>query len=196
MGVRDRFRKKLKAALNRTIEPDTPEANEAAKYDVMREEQPPDSQSEQETSNTPPIPPSTPPVKKTSKTPTPTLEAPSGNQADAPKRNAHLRPSFNTSTDSYTVSIVNEDNDIEETFPCEPDEFVLEAAERAGVELPYSCRSGGCLSCTGKLIEGDSEMGEQFVLEENHIAEGFRLLCCTTIQTNATFLAHQEEEVD
>jgi NAD(P)H-flavin reductase/ferredoxin len=39
-------------------------------------------------------------------------------------------------------------------FPCEPDEPVLDAAERAGFALPYSCRKGVCSTCEGGLRAG------------------------------------------
>ncbi|MEA3001674.1 MAG: 3-phenylpropionate/trans-cinnamate dioxygenase ferredoxin reductase component [Sphingomonadales bacterium] len=41
-------------------------------------------------------------------------------------------------------------------FACEPDETVLEAAERAGYSLPYSCRKGACSTCEGELVCGDA----------------------------------------
>ncbi|HEY0689792.1 MAG TPA: 2Fe-2S iron-sulfur cluster-binding protein [Kribbella sp.] len=44
------------------------------------------------------------------------------------------------------------DTDI--VFDCTPEETVLEAAERAGYALPYSCRKGVCNSCEGALTEG------------------------------------------
>ncbi|RME20577.1 MAG: ferredoxin [Deltaproteobacteria bacterium] len=81
-------------------------------------------------------------------------------------------------------------------FTCEPGETVLDAAERAGLALPYSCRSGGCLSCAARIIEGSAEMDEQYVLEEEHIARGFMLLCCTTVTSPARFLGNQEHEVE
>ena len=39
-------------------------------------------------------------------------------------------------------------------FPIEPGETVLEAAQRAGIALPYSCRAGVCGSCKATLLEG------------------------------------------
>lgn len=39
-------------------------------------------------------------------------------------------------------------------FPVAPGETVLEAAQRAGVALPYSCRAGVCGSCKAILLEG------------------------------------------
>jgi len=46
-------------------------------------------------------------------------------------------------------------------FPCEADESVLNAAERAGYALPYSCRKGVCSSCEGALIEGAATVGSE-----------------------------------
>lgn len=40
------------------------------------------------------------------------------------------------------------------SFPCEADETILEAAERAGYAIPYSCRKGICSSCEGDLVTG------------------------------------------
>lgn len=41
------------------------------------------------------------------------------------------------------------------TFPCASDESVLDAAERAGFAIPYSCRRGVCNTCEGDLIAGE-----------------------------------------
>ncbi|MCC8943002.1 2Fe-2S iron-sulfur cluster binding domain-containing protein, partial [Bradyrhizobium sp. Arg68] len=40
------------------------------------------------------------------------------------------------------------------TFPCEPREFVLDAAERAGYAMPSSCRKGACNTCEAGLLGG------------------------------------------
>lgn len=39
-------------------------------------------------------------------------------------------------------------------FDCAPDETVLDAAARAGIELPYSCRKGVCGNCRGHVLQG------------------------------------------
>jgi NAD(P)H-flavin reductase/ferredoxin len=43
-------------------------------------------------------------------------------------------------------------------FPCEPDEAVLDAAERAGFVIPYSCRKGVCSTCQGGLTAGTADV--------------------------------------
>ncbi len=41
------------------------------------------------------------------------------------------------------------------SFDCAANETILDAAERAGYAIPYSCRKGVCSSCEGGLISGD-----------------------------------------
>jgi NAD(P)H-flavin reductase/ferredoxin len=40
-------------------------------------------------------------------------------------------------------------------FDCAADESILDAAERAGFSLPYSCRKGVCQTCEGSLVVGE-----------------------------------------
>lgn len=115
--------------------------------------------------------------------------------SDAPVRNAHHRARFQSSGIGYTVRVFNEAEGLDVTFQAESGEYVLEAAERAGYELPYSCRSGGCLTCSGKALQGTFEMGEQYVLEEEHQAAGYVLLCCTSVTSDAVFESHQQDNI-
>lgn len=115
--------------------------------------------------------------------------------SDAPVRNAHYRQRFEGTGRSHRVRVFNEAEDLDITFTCEEGEYVLEAAERAGYELPYSCRSGGCLSCSARTHQGTVQMGEQYVLEEEHQASGFILLCCTTVTSDAVFESHQQDNI-
>ena len=214
MGVRDRIKNRLKKRLlgereqpsaspkAQTAAPPTPPAQTPPKpapkeTPVLPATVAPKMPTEPKTPAAPKTPAEPKEPAKTVQKAAPAKKAKvSRSHNDAPSRNAHLRPSFSTSSAAFTVRVEDADIGLNESFPCEPDEFVLEAAERAGIELPFSCRSGGCLSCAGQLIEGETDMTEQFVLEESHIAEGFRLLCCTTVQSDASFIANQEGAID
>ena len=57
------------------------------------------------------------------------------------------------------------------------DESVLAAAERAGLDLPYSCRAGVCSTCRVKLIKGKVTLQHNVALEDWELAAGFILAC-------------------
>ena len=57
------------------------------------------------------------------------------------------------------------------------DESILAAASRAGLEVPYSCKSGVCATCRAKLLEGRVRMDRNFALEKADLEAGFVLTC-------------------
>ena len=61
--------------------------------------------------------------------------------------------------------------------PLRTDETVLEAAESAGVEIPYSCRVGECGVCVTKLLQGSVTMAVEKGLDPTDKAEGYVLAC-------------------
>jgi CDP-4-dehydro-6-deoxyglucose reductase/terephthalate 1,2-dioxygenase reductase component len=52
---------------------------------------------------------------------------------------------------SYQIAIEAADA----TFTCAPGQSLLDAALRAGIDLPYSCRKGVCGSCVGEIASGE-----------------------------------------
>ena len=64
-------------------------------------------------------------------------------------------------------------------FPVAVGETVLEAAQRAGVALPYSCRAGVCGSCKATLLEGRCEYPRNppLALSADALAHHAVLLC-------------------
>jgi len=63
------------------------------------------------------------------------------------------------------------------------DATVLDAAERVGMELPYSCRAGVCSTCRVKITRGSAEMAVNYALEPWEVKEGF-VLCCQVKPTS------------
>jgi ring-1,2-phenylacetyl-CoA epoxidase subunit PaaE len=64
------------------------------------------------------------------------------------------------------------------------DASVLEAAERAGLELPFSCRSGICATCRARITDGAAVMTHNIALESWETEAGF-VLCCQARPTTA-----------
>ena len=61
----------------------------------------------------------------------------------------------------------------------DPEQTVLDAAHKAGHELPWSCSNGMCCTCRCKVVEGTSEMALNFSLEPWEVEAGFTLACQT-----------------
>lgn len=59
------------------------------------------------------------------------------------------------------------------------DESILDAALRAGADLPYACKGGVCATCRCKVLEGDVDMFLNYSLEEDEVAKGYILSCQT-----------------
>jgi ring-1,2-phenylacetyl-CoA epoxidase subunit PaaE len=57
------------------------------------------------------------------------------------------------------------------------DPSVLDAALRAGIELPYSCKGGMCCTCRAKVLSGKVRMDKNYSLEPRDLEAGFVLTC-------------------
>ena len=61
--------------------------------------------------------------------------------------------------------------------PVAEGEAILDAALRAGVDLPFACKGGMCSTCRAKLVEGKAEMEVNYSLEPWELKAGFILTC-------------------
>ncbi len=66
----------------------------------------------------------------------------------------------------------------------EPGRYILETALDADLNMPFSCQSGLCTACRGKLISGKVQMDDPDGLSEEEIAEGYVLTCVSHPVTN------------
>jgi ring-1,2-phenylacetyl-CoA epoxidase subunit PaaE len=61
--------------------------------------------------------------------------------------------------------------------PVAEGEAILDAALRAGVDLPYACKGGMCSTCRAKIVEGTTQMDVNYSLEPWELQAGFVLTC-------------------
>jgi ring-1,2-phenylacetyl-CoA epoxidase subunit PaaE len=69
---------------------------------------------------------------------------------------------------------------------------LLESADQAGVELPYSCKAGVCATCRCKLVAGEVKMINNYSLEEWETKAGYILSCQAVPRSSTIHISFDE----
>ena len=82
------------------------------------------------------------------------------------------------------ITIANRGNSFFKVKGSKP--LLLELRE-LGLDLPYGCQYGGCITCAAKLIEGEVDQRAQVALNNRQINDGYVILCVARAKTDCTF---------
>ena len=80
----------------------------------------------------------------------------------------------------FKVSFMGADGETKEV-ECPDNMYILEAAERGGLDLPATCRGGICGACVVRVAKGEADQSDiadlAFTVSEDEQAQGMTLIC-------------------
>lgn len=98
-------------------------------------------------------------------------DRPSGQQG----RNIEVDPGG----DNFVISFNLDGTSSRVESPTSAHETLLNAALRVRSDVPFACAGGVCGTCRAKVIEGETEMDENYALEKEEVDAGYVLTCQT-----------------
>ena len=85
--------------------------------------------------------------------------------------------------ETWTITVTNKGG---ATFDVDASRPLLETLEEQGVDLPYGCRYGGCITCAAKVTDGQVDQADQVALNNRQLNNGYAVLCVARPVSNCT----------
>ena len=83
----------------------------------------------------------------------------------------------------YQVTLANRDN---ASHQVDGRRTLLASLRDEGIDLPYGCKYGACITCAAKLISGEVDQRTQVALNNRQIDNGYIILCVARPQSDIT----------
>ncbi len=93
----------------------------------------------------------------------------------------------------YQVTFVTDTGEVRTEAAA--DQYLLDVAAAAGLDLPYMCLQGWCTTCAGKILQGQVDQSEALRIYPEDEAAGFVLLCSAFPRSDLRILTNQKEQL-
>jgi len=93
---------------------------------------------------------------------------------------ARHRVTFQTPSETRTIEV-------------DDDRHILEAGLEAGLDLPYSCLQGWCLTCAARLVSGEVDQRDSRRYYEADRRAGFALACTGRPRSDLVLQTHARD---
>ena len=84
----------------------------------------------------------------------------------------------------HKITLANRDGTTYEVDHRKP---LLDSLREQGVDLPYGCKYGGCITCAAKLIAGRVNQAPQVALNNRQLTDGYVILCVARPLSDCAF---------
>src|SRR5262245_44853827 len=84
---------------------------------------------------------------------------------------------------NFTITLANQGGVVFEVDHRKP---LLQSLLELGVDLPYGCKYGGCITCAAKLIRGKVNQQAQRALNNRQLNDGYVILCVARPMSDCT----------
>ena len=70
---------------------------------------------------------------------------------------------------------------------------LVDGGLKAGLNMPYACKSGVCSTCRAHVLTGEVDMDNNFALEDYEVTRGF-VLCCQSFPVSDKLVTDFDQE--